>query len=219
MQNRMRAEGFTGISGQVAHHLHPPKPMGKKRGLGTGVYRPGRGGAEDVARILAGLNRGQSAPRRPRRAKKNGGQAIGRTRGGWNTKIHVVAASDTVIAGFLLSCGNESDANAGRLLLETLDPRETAVDLAMDRAYSDNLTRMTAWSLRYNPIVPPKRNRRKPWAHDAEAYRKRNEVERFFRRLKTYRAVATRYDKLDLMFSAFIWIACICILLRSVNTP
>ena len=152
-------------------------------------------------------------------ARKNGGQAIGRTRGGWNTKIHVVAASDTVNAGFLLSGGNEPDANAGRLLLETLDPQETTVDLAMDRAYSDGLTRMTAWSLRYNPIVPPKRNRKKPWAHDAEAYRKRNEVERFFRRIKTCRAVATRYDKLDLMFSAFIWLACICILLRSVNTP
>ena len=130
-----------------------------------------------------------------------------------------MAVSDTVIAGFLLSGGNEPDASAGRLLLETLDPRETTVDLAMDRAYSDDLTRMTAWSLRYNPVVPPKRNRKNPWAHDAEAYRKRNEVERFFRRLKTYRAVATRYDKLDLMFSAFIWIACICILLRSVNMP
>ena len=58
-----------------------------------------RRGAEDVARILAGLNRGQGSPRRPQRAKENGSQATGRTRGGWNTKIHVVAASDTVITG------------------------------------------------------------------------------------------------------------------------
>jgi len=36
---------WRGIAGQMAHHLHPPKPMGKKRGSGTGVYRPGRGGA------------------------------------------------------------------------------------------------------------------------------------------------------------------------------
>jgi len=130
-----------------------------------------------------------------------------------------VAASDTVIAGFPLSAGNEPDANAGRMLLETLEPRRRTVDLAMDRAYCDDLTRMAAWSLRYNPIVPPKRNRQKPWAHDAQAYRKRNEVERFFRRLKTYRALATRYGKLDFMFSAFVWLVCIRILLRSVNTP
>jgi len=128
-----------------------------------------------------------------------------------------VAASDTVIVW--AASENEPDANAGRLLLETLDPRETTGDLAMDRAYSDDLTRTTAWSLRYNPVVPPKRNRKKPWGHDAEAYSKSNEVERFFRWLKTCHAVATRYDKLDLMFPAFIWIACICILLRSVNMP
>ena len=130
-----------------------------------------------------------------------------------------MAASDAVIAGFLLSGGNEADAPAGRLLLETLEPRRTSVELEMDRAYSYDLTRMTAWLLMYNPVVPPKRNRKNPWAHDAELYKKRNEVERFFRRLKTYRAVATRYDKLDVVFYAFIWLACICILLPSVNTP
>jgi len=111
--------------------------------------------------------------------------------------------------------GDRQDARR----LETLESRRLSVDLAMNRAYSDDLTRMTAWLLRYNPVVPPKRNRKNPWAHDAELYKKRNEVERFLRRLKTYRAVATRYDKLDLMFSASIWIACICILLRSVNMP
>jgi len=118
-----------------------------------------------------------------------------------------------------LTGGNEPDAAAGRLLLETLDLRETTVDLVMDRAYSDDKTRMTAWMLRYNPVVPPKQNRKEPWPHDEELYKKRNEVERFFRRLKVYRAVATRYDKLDIVFSAFIWLACICIFLRSVNTP
>ena len=100
--------------------------------------------------------------RTPTARKKNGEQAIGKTRGGWNTKIHVLAAGGAVIAGFLLTGGNEPDAAAGRLLLETLDLRETTVDLVMDRAYSDDKTRMTAWMLRYNPVVPPKQNRREP---------------------------------------------------------
>ena len=42
------------------------------------------------------------------------------------------------------------------------------------------------------------------WDYDKELYKKRNEIERFFRRLKAYRGIAARYDKLDLMFTAFI---------------
>jgi transposase len=151
--------------------------------------------------------------------EKNGKQAVGKTRGGWNTKIHAVTAGDTRMVGFLLSGGNVSDAQAGRLLLETLGRQENTVELLMDRAYEDDATRLTAWGLKFNPVVPPKRNRIKPWEYDKELYRRRNEIERFFRRLKAYRGIGTRYDKLDIMFTAFIWPACICILLRSVNTP
>jgi transposase len=81
----------------------------------------------------------------------------------------------------------------------------------MDRAYEDEATRCTAWELRFAPVVPPKRSRKKPWEYDRELYKKRNEVGRFFRWLKAYRGVATRYDKLDLMFTAFIRLVCICI--------
>jgi transposase len=121
--------------------------------------------------------------------------------------------------GFILSAGNVHDAQAGRLLLETLGKQENTVDLLMDKAYEDDVTRFTAWDLKFNPVVPPKSNRIKPWEYDKELYKRRNEVERFFRRLKAYRGIGTRYDKLDTMFKAFIWLACICILLRSVNTP
>ncbi|MDR2887271.1 MAG: IS5/IS1182 family transposase, partial [Bacteroidales bacterium] len=50
------------------------------------------------------------------------------------------------------------------------------------------------------PIVPPKSNRINPWEYDKERYKRRNEVERLFRRLKRFRRVFTRYDKLDVMF-------------------
>jgi transposase len=50
-------------------------------------------------------------------------------------------------------------------------------------------------------------------------YKQRNGIERFFRRLKAFRRVCTRYDKLDVMFSAFIYLAIISIVLRRVNTP
>ena len=122
-------------------------------------------------------------------------------------------------AGFELSAGNVTDAEAGRLLLESLGPLEQTANLLMDRAYEDEKTRLAAWGLRFNPVAPPKKNRVKPWEYDKELYKRRNGIERFFRRLKAFRCVCTRYDKLDRMFAAFIWLACICIALRSVNTP
>jgi transposase len=130
-----------------------------------------------------------------------------------------VTADDTQVIRFLLSGGNIHDAQAGRLLLETLGKQENTVSLLMDKTCQDDITRLTAWGLKFNPVVPPKTNRKKPWGYDKELYRERNEIERFFRRLKAYRGISTRYDKLDLVFTAFVWLACICTLLRSVNTP
>ena len=61
---------------------------------------------------------------------------------------------------------------------------------------------------------PPNPQRREPWELDKVLYRKRNEVERMFRRLKAWRRVFTRYDKLDVMFAAFITVALIAEALR-----
>ena len=57
------------------------------------------------------------------------------------------------------------------------------------------------------PVVPPRTTRRKPWSFDRQLYARRNEVERLFGRLKRYRRVGTRYDKLDVMFAGFIYLA------------
>ena len=74
----------------------------------------------------------------------------------------------------------------------------------MDRAYEDDATRRLAAELGCQPVVPPKSNRRQPWPYDAQRYRRRNEVERFFCRLKRFRRIATRCDKLDVIFLATI---------------
>jgi transposase len=104
-------------------------------------------------------------------------------------------------------------------LLETAGKQETTVPVLMGRAYSDFKTRFTAWGLCFKAAVPPKSNRVEKRGHDKELYKKRNETERFFRRIKEFRAVFTRYDKLDAMFSATVLFASIIILLRCVNTP
>ena len=121
----------------------------------------------------------------------------------------MVAANDKVAVGFLLSSGEAGDAPKGRELLEQLGHTEETITLLMDRAYEGNETRALAVSLGYNPVVPPKSNRIDPWEYDKELYKKRNEVERFFRRYKRFRRVCTRYDKLDVMFITFFIFALI----------
>ena len=73
----------------------------------------------------------------------------------------------------------------------------------MDRAYSGKKMRIAAVELGYDPVVPPKRNYKEKWEYDEELYKRRNEIERFFRR------IFTRYDKLDIIFSGFILFAMI----------
>ena len=57
------------------------------------------------------------------------------------------------------------------------------------------------------PVVPPKSNAKKPWPYNVELYKKRNEVERLFCRIKRFRRIATRYDKLDVIFLGFLLFA------------
>ena len=62
--------------------------------------------------------------------------------------------------------------------------------------------------LGYEPVVPPKKNFKEQWDYDKELYKRRNEIERLFRRLKRFRRIATRYDKLAI-FAGFITFALI----------
>ena len=76
--------------------------------------------------------------------------------------------------------------------------------LLMDRAYEGNETRQLVLDLGMIPVVPPKSNRLDPWEYDRELYKKRNEVERLFRRLKGFRRIFSRFEKRDVVFLAFL---------------
>ena len=169
-----------------------------------------------------GQHQRESSPRRHGRSKKNGPQAIGKSRGGWNTKIHLVAADDRTALTFALSPGQAHDAPEGRKLLAGWQRRPAqlgdGVPMVMDRAYEGDETRQLVLELGFAPVVPPHPNRRQPWTYDRNLYRRRNEVERLFRRLKGFRRIFSRFEKLDLMFTAFIHFALI-IDMICVNTP
>jgi transposase len=116
----------------------------------------------------------------------------------------LVAADARTAITFALSPGNAHDAPQGRLLLEQLGPMPEGLPMLMDRAYEGNETRQLVLDLGMIPIVPPKSNRLDPWEYDREMYKKRNEVERLFRRLKGYRRIFSRFEKLDVLFLAFL---------------
>jgi transposase len=146
--------------------------------------------------------------------KKNGPQAIGKSRGGWNTKVHLVAANARTAITFALSPGNAHDAPEGRALLTELGPMPEGLPMLMDRAYEGDETRQLVLSLGMIPVVPPKSNRIEPWEYDRALYKKRNEIERLFRRLKGFRRIFSRFEKLDVLFLGFLNFALIVEALR-----
>ena len=91
--------------------------------------------------------------------------------------------------------------------------------LAADRAYEGDETRQLVLELGLEPVIPPKRHRLNPWEYDRECYKKRNQIERLFRRLKSFRRIFSRFEKLDVMFAAFIQFAFIADSLIYINTP
>jgi transposase len=97
----------------------------------------------------------------------------------------------------------------GRALLQSLGSIDEPLHVLMDRAYEGDETRQLALDLGFIPVVPPKSNRLEPWTYDREMYKRRNEVERLFRRLKGFRRVFSRFDKLDIVFLGFVHFALI----------
>jgi transposase len=119
-----------------------------------------------------------------------------------------------------LSPGQAGDAPHGRELLQAGGPVPASCYLIMDSAYEGNETLQLARELGYTPVVPPNPNRLAAWKYDRVIYRRRNQIERLFRRLKGYRRVFCRFDKLDVLFAGFIVFALIVEALRfSVNRP
>ena len=132
----------------------------------------------------------------------------------------MVAAGARTAVTFSLSPGQAGDAPAGRELLKTLENKGwEGAHVIMDKAYEGDETRQLVLELAMLPVVPPKRHRLSKWEYDKEMYKKRNEVERLFRRLKGFRRIFSRFDKLDCVFMFFIHFALITDALISVNTP
>jgi transposase len=99
-------------------------------------------------------------------------------------------------------------------MIDTLEPRERIVQAAMDKAYDSNAIRAKLVAKGIEPVIPPKANRLEIIVYDKEQYKQRNKVERLCNKIKQFRRVATRDEKLTATFLAFVTLALIIIMLR-----
>ncbi len=136
---------------------------------------------------------------------------MGRSRGGLTTKIHALVDACGLPIVLKLSEGQAHDGRSAADMLETLTE---GTILLGDRAYDSNLLRETLAARGAWANVKPMPHRLNPPAFSSFLYRYRNLVERFFNKLKHFRAVATRYDKLPENYLASVKLASIRIWMR-----
>jgi transposase len=146
----------------------------------------------------------EGAPLRRWRKRGQRAQAIGISRGGRTTKVHALADEFGRPLGFALTGGQAADCRAAELLLHLIP--DGALVLA-DRGYDTNAVRQAIQDRGATPNIPPKINRRWKPCFSPVLYRTRNAIERMFGRLKDFRRIATRYDKLATNFLAAVHIA------------
>lgn len=123
-------------------------------------------------------------------------------------------ASEADAADIRITAGPVGDAPVGEALVDALDPRDGIRHAAMDKAYDSNAIRAKLGAKGITPVIPPKSNRLESVVSDQERYKQRNKVERLFNKLKRFRRVATRHEKLKANFLAFVTVALIVIMLR-----
>ncbi len=147
-----------------------------------------------------------------RRGRKRGvpNQALGRSRGGFSTKIHVATDGLGNPPRFLLSGGQEADISHAEPLIEG---QRFGAGIG-DKGYDSDRLVAVIESQGAEAIIPPKKNRKVPREYDRHLYKERNKVERLIGLIKQYRRVATRYDKTAVNFLGFIHVAAIMVLLR-----
>jgi transposase len=142
---------------------------------------------------------------------------LGRSKGGFSTKLHLRAERQGKPVAWTLTGGQRQEATQVEALLERGAvvrrrgrPRVRPDRVAGDKAYTGRKIRRYLRRRGIGAVIPRLRNEpRRGVRFDRAAYRERNRIERAINRLKQFRAVATRYDKLAVRFHATITLAAI----------
>lgn len=170
-------------------------------------------------RCRAADGRCDNCPGAPLCWRRKGGaerNALGRSRGGFSTKINARTNAEGLPIGIVITPGQAHDVTAFPALMQEVDcdPEQ----LLGDKGYDSDAVRQEIEDHGGEALIPTKANRKLQRPVDKAIYGLRNRIERFFNRLKNSRRVATRYDKLIESFAAFVILATIRIWIRFVQT-
>ena len=208
--------GHAGTLREVGHGLAPLRPLARPRRVRGGLRRLGGERLGRGARADARQHHDPRAPARGRRQGGQDGQALGRSRGGFTTKLHLRCDARGLPLALVLTPGEAHETRAFADLAEDLAAGTRCV--LGDMGYDAGWVRQELLLRGALPVIPPNPVRKEPAPLDRELYRLRNRVERLVSRLKQFRAVATRYDKTAESFLAFVHLAASRLWLRFVHT-
>ena len=121
-----------------------------------------------------------------------------------STKLHLAVDAAGNPLRLILTAGQIADIDCAHALVDEL--RYGA--LIADKGYDANVLVASIEASGAQAVIPPRSNRLTPRFYDQQLYRHRNLIERFFNRIKHYRRIATRYDKLARSYLAFVQLAC-----------
>lgn len=138
-------------------------------------------------------------------------RALGRSRGGVTTKIHLLCNSDSQPMDFILTGGNVSDIKVAPVLTT----RNRMKVLIADKAYGARTYRELLHKRHIQECIPPKCNEKNPLAYDKKIYKTRHIIENMFSRLKDWQGVAFRGNRCAYTFYSFVALALIFIFLNA----
>ena len=133
-------------------------------------------------------------------------QAVGRSRGGRNTKIHALADAKGRLIAILLTGGEAHDCPVAERLIRRVKPPKRMLG---DKAYDSAELREELDERGTKPVIPNHPNRKHPLSFNKRLYKLRWRIESAFNRLKDFRRIATRYDRLAVNYLAAVCIAAV----------
>lgn len=145
-----------------------------------------------------------------RRAKKHGTQSLGRSRGGFSTKIHLTCDALGNALRFILTGGERNDITQAAKLIENF----SAGAVLADKGYDANDFIRQIESQNSAVVIPSKVNRKVQRTIDEHLYKERHLIENQIGKLKHFRRVFSRFDKLAKNYLSFIYFASTIIWLR-----
>ena len=189
---------------QLEHDLSPVPVM--ERGWSLGSRRGDAG--RDHGRQRPLQHRQCHSPR-PRigSGRKRGAhrRALGRSRGGFTSKLHCLADALGRPLAFHLTVGEAADCKTYEDLIDL--PERAPVALLADKGYDADAIRADLADRKIEAVIPGRSNRRVKIEYDRALYKQRNRIERMFGHLKINRAIATRYDQLANSFLGMVHLA------------